>query len=50
MMKTNGKIGKEMEQMNKKWGNMSKDQGFGGPLGCLCNILFPKKYVKKTKR
>ena len=36
-----------MEQMNKTWGNMSKDPGLGGPLGGLCNILFPKKYDKK---
>ena len=36
-----------MEQMNKKWGNMSKDPGLGGPLGGLCIILFPKKYDKK---
>ena len=26
---------------------MSKDPGLGGPLGGLCNILFPKKYDKK---
>ena len=26
---------------------MSKDPGPGGPLGGLCNILFPKKYNKK---
>ena len=26
---------------------MSKDPGLGGPLGGLCNILFPKKYNKK---
>ena len=37
----------KVEQVNKKWGNMSKDPGFGGPLGGLCNILFPKKYNKK---
>ena len=36
-----------MEQVNKKWGNMSKDPGLGGPLGGQCNILFPKKYYKK---
>ena len=36
-----------MEQMNKKWGNMSKDADLGGPLGGLCNISFPKKYNKK---
>ena len=36
-----------MEQVNKKWGSMSKDPGLGGPLGGLCNILFPKKYNKK---
>ena len=36
-----------MEQDYKKWGNMSKDPGLGGPLGGLCNILFPKKYNKK---
>ena len=36
-----------MEQVNKMWGNMSKDPGPGGPLGSLCNILFPKKYNKK---
>ena len=37
-----------MEQVNKKWGSMSKDPGLGGPLGGLCNILFPKKYNKKN--
>ena len=37
-----------MEQVNKKWGNVSKDPGLGGPLGGLCNILFPKKYNKYT--
>ena len=26
---------------------MSKDPGLGGPLGGLCNILFPPKYNKK---
>ena len=26
---------------------MSEDPGLGGPLGGLCNILFPKKYNKK---
>ena len=26
---------------------MSKDPGLRGPLGGLCNILFPKKYDKK---
>ena len=26
---------------------MSKDPGLGGPLGSLCNILFPKKYNEK---
>ena len=26
---------------------MTKDPGLGGPLGGLCNILFPKKYNKK---
>ena len=26
---------------------MSKDPGLGGPLGGLCNILFPKKYNEK---
>ena len=26
---------------------MSKDPGLGGPLGSLCNILFPKKNNKK---
>ena len=36
-----------MEQVNKKWGNMSKDPGLGGPLGGLCNILFSKKHDKK---
>ena len=36
-----------MEQVNKKWGNISKDPGLGGLLGGLCNILFPKKYNKK---
>ena len=36
-----------MEQDYKKWGNMSKDPSLGGPLGGLCNILFPKKYNKK---
>ena len=36
-----------MEQVNKKWGNISKDPGLGGPLGGLCNIWFPKKYDKK---
>ena len=36
-----------MEQVNKKCGNMSKDPGLGGPLGGLCNILFPKEYDKK---
>ena len=36
-----------MEQVNKKWDSMSKDPGLGGPLGGLCNILFPKKYNKK---
>ena len=36
-----------MEQVNKKWGSMSKDPGLGGPHGGLCNILFPKKYDKK---
>ena len=36
-----------MEQDYEKWGNMSKDPGFGGPFGSLCNILFPKKYNKK---
>ena len=39
---------KKMEQVNKKWGNMSKDPGLGGPLGGLCNILFPNKYNKNT--
>ena len=36
-----------MEQVHKKWGIMGKDPGLGGPLGGLCNILFPKKYNKK---
>ena len=36
-----------MEQVNKKWGSMSKDPGLGGSLGGLCNILFPEKYNKK---
>ena len=48
MIKTNGKMSKKMEQDYKKWGNMSKDPGLGGPLGGLCNILFPKKYNKKN--
>ena len=48
MMKTNGKMSNKMEQVNKKWGNMSKDPGLGGPLGGLCNILFPKKRNKKN--
>ena len=26
---------------------MSKNPGLGGPLGGLCNILFPKKYNNK---
>ena len=46
MIKTNGKMSK-MEQVNKKWGNMSKDPDLRGPLGGLCNILFPKKYNRK---
>ena len=37
-----------MEQVNKKWGNMSKDPGLGGPLGGLSNVLFHKKYKKKN--
>ena len=37
----------KMEQVNKKWGNMSKDPNLGGPLGGLCDSLFPKKYNKK---
>ena len=36
-----------MEQVNKKWGKMSKDPGLGGPLGGLCNTSFPQKYDKK---
>ena len=36
-----------MEQAYKNWGNMGKDPGLGGPLGGLCNILFPKKYNEK---
>ena len=36
-----------MEQVNKKWGKMSKDPGLRGPLGDLCNILFSKQYNKK---
>ena len=47
MIKMNGKISKKMEQVNKKWGNMSKDPGLGGPLGGLYDILFHKKYSKK---
>ena len=46
MVKTNGKMKKKMQQVNNKWGNMSKDQGLRGPLRGLCNILFPKKYNK----
>ena len=38
---------KKMEQVNKKWGDMSKDPGLGGALGGLCSILFPKKHDKK---
>ena len=48
MIKTNGKMSKKKEQANKKWCNTSKDPGLGGPLGGLCNILFPKKYNKKV--
>ena len=44
MNKTNGKM-KKMEQENRKWGNMSTDPG---PLGGLCDILFPKKYNNKV--
>ena len=47
MVKTNGKMSQKMEQVNKFWGNMSQDPGLGGPLGDLCNILFPTKYNKK---
>ena len=47
MIQTNGKMSKKIEQENKKWGNMNKDPGLGGPLGGLCSILFPKKYNKK---
>ena len=36
-----------MEQTDKKWRNVSKDPGLGGPLGGLCNILFPKKYNER---
>ena len=35
-----------MEQVNKKWGNMSKDPGLGGPLGGLCNIFFLRNMIK----
>ena len=48
MIKTNGKMSKNMEQVNKKWDNMSKDPGLVGPLGGLCSISFPKKYDKNT--
>ena len=37
-----------MDQMNKKWGNTSKDPDLGGSLGVQCNILFPKKYNEKS--
>ena len=37
----------QMEQDYKTRGNMSKAPGLGGPLGGLCNILFPKKYDEK---
>ena len=37
-----------MEQVNKKWGKMSTDPGLGGPLGGLCDILFPNEYNKKN--
>ena len=36
-----------MEQVNKKWGSISKDPGLEGPLGGLCNISFPNKYNEK---
>ena len=40
------------EQINgtseSKWAKMSKNPGLGGPLGGLCNILFPKKYIRKN--
>ena len=35
-----------MEQVNKKWGNMSKDVGLEGLLVGLSSILFPKKFDK----
>ena len=47
MIKTNGKMSKKWSKIIKKQGNMSKDPGLGGPLGSLCNILFPKKYNEK---
>ena len=37
-----------MEQVNKKWGNMSKDPGLEAPLGGLCSILFTQEYNKNT--
>ena len=37
----------QVEQENKRWSNMSKVPGLGGPHGGLCNILCPKKYDKK---
>ena len=48
MIKNEWQNEQKMEQVNKKWGSMSKDPGLGGPLGGLCNILFPKKYNKKN--
>ena len=35
-----------MKQVNKEWGDMSKDPGIWGPLGGLYTF-FPKKYNEK---
>ena len=48
MIKTNGKMSKTTDQVNKKWDKMSKDPGLVGPLGGLCNIYFPRNIRKNA--
>ena len=37
-----------MEQVNKKWGNVSKGPGFGARLVVYVTFYFPRNIIKNT--
>ena len=47
MIKTNGKNGQKLEQVNEKWDNTRKDLGLQGPLGGRCEHFISQEMKQK---